>query len=124
MAASIQRALDAPLPDELESEVVAVNDGSSDSTPQILDELAAACPGRVRVFHHKVNSGKGSAIRTAIVYRDHFAFELVGQWGIQVGCGWTQPRTPLRCKQGTRMESRRFGANYGLSRTRKPPALP
>jgi glycosyltransferase involved in cell wall biosynthesis len=66
VAASIQRALEAPLPDGLESEVVAVNDGSRDSTPQILDELAAQYPGRVRVFHHKVNAGKGAAIRTAI----------------------------------------------------------
>ena len=66
VAASIQRALDAPLPEGLESEVVAVDDGSRDSSPQILDELAAQYPGRVRVFHHKVNSGKGAAIRTAI----------------------------------------------------------
>jgi glycosyltransferase involved in cell wall biosynthesis len=66
VAVSIQRALDAPLPEGLESEVVAVDDGSRDSTPQILGELAARYPGRVRVFHHKVNSGKGAAIRTAI----------------------------------------------------------
>ena len=66
VAASIQRALDAPLPEGLESEVVAVDDGSRDSSPEILDELAAQYPGRVRVFHHKVNSGKGAAIRTAI----------------------------------------------------------
>ena len=66
VATSIQRALNAPLPDGLESEVVAVDDGSSDSTPEILDELAAQYPGRVRVIHHKVNTGKGAAIRTAI----------------------------------------------------------
>ena len=66
VAASIQRALDAPLPDGLTSEVVAVDDGSRDATPQILDELAAQYPGRVRVFHHKANAGKGAAIRTAI----------------------------------------------------------
>jgi glycosyltransferase involved in cell wall biosynthesis len=64
--ASIRRALNAPLPDGLHSEVVAVDDGSRDSTPQILDELAAEFPGRVRVFHQKQNSGKGAAIRTAI----------------------------------------------------------
>jgi glycosyltransferase involved in cell wall biosynthesis len=66
VAASIQRALEAPLPEGLESEVVAVDDGSRDATPAILGELAAQYPGRVRVFHHKVNSGKGAAIRTAI----------------------------------------------------------
>ena len=73
VAASIRRALDAPLPDGLVSEVVAVNDGSTDSTPQILDELAEQLPGRVRVFHHQVNSGKGAAIRTAI---EHAAGEF------------------------------------------------
>jgi len=64
--ASIRRALEAPLPDGLTSEVVAVNDGSTDSTGEILDELAHQFPGRMRVFHHKANSGKGAAIRTAI----------------------------------------------------------
>jgi glycosyltransferase involved in cell wall biosynthesis len=66
LAASILRALQAPLPEGLESEVVAVDDGSTDCTPQILDELAAQYPGRIRVFHHKVNAGKGAAIRTAL----------------------------------------------------------
>jgi glycosyltransferase involved in cell wall biosynthesis len=73
VAAAIQRALDAPLPDGLESEVIAVDDGSRDSTPQILDELAAQYPDRIHVFHHKVNSGKGAAIRTAI---DHASGEF------------------------------------------------
>jgi glycosyltransferase involved in cell wall biosynthesis/protein-L-isoaspartate O-methyltransferase len=66
LAASILRALEAPLPEGLESEVVAVDDGSTDCTPQILDELAERYPGRVRVFHHKLNAGKGAAIRTAL----------------------------------------------------------
>jgi glycosyltransferase involved in cell wall biosynthesis/protein-L-isoaspartate O-methyltransferase len=66
LGASILRALEAPLPEGLESEVVAVDDGSTDCTPQILDELAAQYPGRIRVFHHKVNAGKGAAIRTAL----------------------------------------------------------
>ena len=66
LAASILRALEAPLPEGLESEIVAVDDGSTDCTPQILDELAGQYPGRIRVFHHKVNQGKGAAIRTAL----------------------------------------------------------
>ena len=66
VAASIQRALNAPLPDGLVSEIVAVNDGSTDASAEILKELAAAHPARIRVFHHKINSGKGSAIRTGL----------------------------------------------------------
>jgi glycosyltransferase involved in cell wall biosynthesis len=75
LAASILRALEAPLPEGLESEIVAVDDGSTDCTPQILDELAERYPGRVRVIHHKVNAGKGAAIRTAL---EHAA----GEFGI------------------------------------------
>ncbi len=75
LAASVLRALEAPLPEGLESEVVAVDDGSTDGTPQILDELAERYPERVRVFHHKVNAGKGAAIRTALEH-------AVGEFGI------------------------------------------
>jgi glycosyltransferase involved in cell wall biosynthesis len=66
LSAAILRALDAPLPEGVTSEIVAVDDGSTDSTPQILDELAARYPDRIRVFHHKANSGKGAAIRTGL----------------------------------------------------------
>ena len=63
---SLMRALTAPLPEGLESEIVAVDDGSTDSSPQILDEMAARYPGKIRVFRHEVNRGKGAAIRTGI----------------------------------------------------------
>jgi glycosyltransferase involved in cell wall biosynthesis len=42
-------------------EVLIVDDGSTDGTPQIADELAAADP-RVRV-HHQANRGYGGALR-------------------------------------------------------------
>jgi glycosyltransferase involved in cell wall biosynthesis len=46
-------------------EIVAVNDGSSDGTPAVLDELKAA--GKVDVaIHHPKNRGKGAAIRSGI----------------------------------------------------------
>ncbi len=44
-------------------EIVIVDDGSRDATPRIADELAAADP-RVRVVHHPVNRGYGSALRS------------------------------------------------------------
>jgi glycosyltransferase involved in cell wall biosynthesis len=43
--------------------VVAVNDGSRDSTGDILDQLAKAHGERVKVVHQPVNSGYGGALR-------------------------------------------------------------
>lgn len=45
-------------------EVIVVNDGSSDDTPKILDELARLYPNRVRIVHHPKNRGYGGALRT------------------------------------------------------------
>jgi glycosyltransferase involved in cell wall biosynthesis len=45
-------------------EVIVVNDGSSDDTAEILDELAKIYPGRVRIVHHEQNRGYGGALRT------------------------------------------------------------
>jgi glycosyltransferase involved in cell wall biosynthesis len=45
-------------------EVIVVNDGSQDSTPQILDELAKVYEGRLRVVHHARNRGYGGALRS------------------------------------------------------------
>ena len=44
-------------------EIVIVDDGSRDATPQIADELAAA-DRRVRAVHHPRNLGYGAALRT------------------------------------------------------------
>jgi glycosyltransferase involved in cell wall biosynthesis len=45
-------------------EVIVVNDGSTDDTPQILDELARIYPDHVRIVHHRQNRGYGGALRT------------------------------------------------------------
>jgi dolichol-phosphate mannosyltransferase len=47
----------------LEKEVIVVNDGSTDETGQLLEELQG---NRVKVIHHERNRGKGAAIRTAL----------------------------------------------------------
>lgn len=44
-------------------EVIVVNDGSVDYTPEILDELARRYD-RVRIIHHPQNRGYGGALRT------------------------------------------------------------
>jgi glycosyltransferase involved in cell wall biosynthesis len=45
-------------------EVIVINDGSGDSTPIILDELARIYPDRVRIVHHQQNQGYGGALRS------------------------------------------------------------
>ena len=71
----LRRVLAAPLPAGLDREIVAVDDGSTDNTPQILDSLAGEFPGLIRVNRHPANRGKGAAIRTAIAHAR-------GQFGI------------------------------------------
>jgi len=44
-------------------EVIVVNDGSTDRTAAVLEELARTEP-RLRVVHHEVNRGYGAALRT------------------------------------------------------------
>lgn len=43
-------------------EIIVVNDGSTDATPESLTKLAGMAD--VQVFHHEVNSGKGAALQT------------------------------------------------------------
>jgi glycosyltransferase involved in cell wall biosynthesis len=45
-------------------EVIVVNDGSRDWTPQVLDELARVYQGTVRIVHHPQNRGYGGVLRT------------------------------------------------------------
>jgi len=48
-----------------EFEIIAVDDGSRDATPQIADRLAAS-DAHVRVVHHEVNQGYGAAVRSGL----------------------------------------------------------
>ena len=61
----ISMVLAAPLPEQMERELIIVDDRSTDGTFDILQQLAARHP-EIRLFRHEVNRGKGAAIRTAV----------------------------------------------------------
>lgn len=51
---------------ELSSKMIIVDDGSTDGTQDILDNLKIKHPDRIKILNHEKNLGKGAAIRTAI----------------------------------------------------------
>jgi glycosyltransferase involved in cell wall biosynthesis len=62
---SLSLVLAAPLPEDMERELVIVDDCSTDGTSAILQRIAEQDP-RIRLFRQEVNQGKGAAVRTAI----------------------------------------------------------
>src|SRR6202142_669822 len=62
---SLSQVLAAPLPDDVERELIIVDDCSTDGTQAILEEMAGH-DSRIRLYRHDVNQGKGAALRTAI----------------------------------------------------------
>ena len=63
IASMVIRALQAASKLTPDYEVIVVNDGSTDSTAQVADELARLYP-QVRVVHHPANRGYGGALQT------------------------------------------------------------
>src|SRR5512133_2611526 len=61
----ISLVLTAPLPENMDRELIIVDDCSTDGTFHILERLAAAYP-EIRLYRHEKNAGKGAAVRTAI----------------------------------------------------------
>ena len=62
---SLSLVLRAPLPEDMERELVIVDDQSTDGTWDILERFAAREP-RIRLFRQPFNQGKGAAVRAAI----------------------------------------------------------
>src|SRR6266850_447867 len=66
----LERVLTVALPPGLEREIIVVDDGSTDNTWGIAQELALLFP-QLRIFRQEINRGKGAALRRAI-------FEMTG----------------------------------------------
>ena len=114
IASMVIRAVQAASEVTPDFEVIVVNDGSSDATAEIADELARTYPN-VRVVHHPLNRGYGGALQTGfrsatrelIFYTDGDAqydpAELAVLWakmdpGIDLVNGYKISRSdPLHC---------------------------
>jgi glycosyltransferase involved in cell wall biosynthesis len=66
-AASLPQILERVYAVEIDKEIIAVDDHSSDNTLQFLQAEAARNP-RLRVISHPVNSGKGAAVRSGLAH--------------------------------------------------------
>lgn len=62
----LERVLAAPLPEGVGREIVVVDDGSTDGSAAIVEQIAEAHGGVLRLIRQPRNQGKGAAIRTAI----------------------------------------------------------
>ncbi len=65
VAKSLALVLAAPLPENMERELLIVDDSTTDRTSENLKRLDEAVP-RNRLFHQPLNQGNGSAVRRAI----------------------------------------------------------
>ncbi len=68
VAAVVERVLAARLPAGMVRELIVVDDGSTDGTQDILEELTKKHAGVMSLYRHAVNRGKGAALRTAITH--------------------------------------------------------
>src|ERR1700720_228672 len=63
----ISLVLAAPLPENMDRELIVVDDCSTDGAYAILERLGAPHP-EIQIYRHPVNQGKGAAGRSAIQY--------------------------------------------------------
>ncbi len=66
IATLLRRVLDAPLPAGMDRELIVADDASTDGSVEIVAEIAALYPEKIRLLRTDRNGGKGSALRRAI----------------------------------------------------------
>src|SRR3989338_4631606 len=57
----VEKVKQAPIPRDLEKEIIVVDDGSTDRTREKLSDIVG-----IQIFSHERNRGKGAAVKTGI----------------------------------------------------------
>ena len=72
----MRNCIDSLLPGGEEVEILIIDDGSKDETPQIADEYAAKYPSIVRAVHQE-NGGHGEAVNAGLRHASGFFYKVV-----------------------------------------------
>jgi glycosyltransferase involved in cell wall biosynthesis len=66
VGALLEKVIAAPLPAGMTMEIIVADDGSTDSSVEEVEAVAARHPGAIRLLRTERNQGKGAALRRAI----------------------------------------------------------
>jgi glycosyltransferase involved in cell wall biosynthesis len=66
VGALLEKVIAAPLPPGMTMEIIVADDGSTDSSVEEVEAVAARHPGAIRLLRTERNQGKGAALRRAI----------------------------------------------------------